>query len=261
MQYPEYIDIHSHLNLPQFDADASEAAARIKEAGIWTITVGVDLASSRKAVELLGLYEGLFATVGLHPCDNHAEAFDAASYEGLAKNPRVVAIGECGLDYVRIKGDIEAEKARQKDIFEKQIALALKLDKPLMLHIRGAYGDALSILESHAAKAGNKLRGDVHFFAGSVEEAKRFVDLGFTLSFTGVITFAPEYHEVLRSLPLTHIMSETDAPFVAPVPHRGKRNEPLYVREVAAAIAEIRGEDPETVKKALVANARRVFGI
>ena len=138
----------------------------------------------------------------------------------------------------------------------QQIELANKLNKPLMLHIRNAYEDALAILKSHA-----KVKGDVHFFAGDWNIAKQFLDFGFTLSFTGVITFTHDYDEVIKNAPLDMLLSETDAPYVAPVPYRGKRNEPAYVVEVVKAIARIRGEDEEKVRTQLVANAKHLFGI
>ena len=144
----------------------------------------------------------------------------------------------------------------QRRVFIKQIELANKLNKPLMLHIRNAYEDALEIIKAHA-----KVRGDVHFFAGDWEIAKKFLDIGFTLSFTGVLTFTHDYDEVVKNAPLDMILSETDAPYVTPVPHRGKRNEPAYVQEVVRAIAGIRGEDLEMVAIQVLANARRVFGL
>lgn len=130
-----------------------------------------------------------------------------------------------------------------------------------MLHCRNAYEEVLHILKYYKKEAGEKLRGNVHFFAGSIEQAKRFLDLGFTMSFTGVVTFTHDYDEVVKYLPLDSIMSETDAPFVAPVPFRGQRNEPSFVIGVLKKIAEIRGVDEENIKKAILSNAKRVFGL
>ena len=141
----------------------------------------------------------------------------------------------------------------------RQIEFGLKHNLPLMLHCRDSYGDVLEILNSY--KDDSKLRGNVHFFAGTLEEAKAFWDLGFTISFTGVITFARNYDEVTRAAPIGMIMSETDAPFVAPAPYRGKRNEPSYVIEVVKKIAEIRNEDFESVRREMVENAIRVFNL
>lgn len=261
-----YVDIHSHLNLPEFKDDLEEVASRLRAQEITTIVVGVDKVTSARAVEIAGEYEYIYACIGQHPTDNHAEAFDLPQYESLAAHPKVVAIGECGLDYFRLKEGIEVEKERQKNLFLMQIDLALAADLPLMIHARpsrgtmDAYEDVLSILEE-CARDGRPVRGNVHFFVGNIAIADRFVGLGFTMSFTGVVTFAADYDTVIRHLPLTSILSETDAPFVAPAPHRGKRCEPEYVTFVAARIAEIRGEDPETVREVLAANAKSLFKI
>jgi TatD DNase family protein len=193
-------------------------------------------------------------------------------FSGLAKHPKVVAIGECGLDYFSWtpgvhESEIDEIKKVQKKVFEEQIELSLKVGKPLMLHIRSskgsqdAYNDGLEILESYAKKYGDKLRGNAHFFAGHLEILKRFLALGFTVSFTGVLTFTHDYDELVRYAPLNMIMSETDAPYVAPVPHRGKRNSPLFVPEIVSAIASIRSADSVLVKKTLVENAMRNFKI
>ena len=144
---------------------------------------------------------------------------------------------------------------RQKKIFMQHIEVANKVGKPLMCHIRNAYKDAADILREHA-----KVKGDIHFFAGTWEEAKLFLDLGFTLSFTGVITFTSDYDEVVRNTPLDMMLTETDCPYITPKPFRGKRNEPMHVREVVKAIARIKGLDEELVRAQLVANAKRVFG-
>jgi TatD DNase family protein len=157
-------------------------------------------------------------------------------------------------------------KKKQKRIFNEQIALAAELEKPLIIHSRPSKGsqdanrDLIEILKEAKQKYPN-VRGDIHFFVGGVEEARELVELGFTLSFTAVITFARDYDEVIRSVPLASILSETDAPYVAPEGRRGKRNDPLAVEDVAAKIAEIRHEDPEMVRNALVENAKRLFAL
>ncbi|HZS43145.1 MAG TPA: TatD family hydrolase [Candidatus Paceibacterota bacterium] len=250
---PEYIDIHAHLNFPDYESDRKETIKRALDENVWIINVGTDIESSKTASELANQYEsGVYAIVGQHPTDNE-EDFHDSEFRTLLKNEKVVAVGECGLDYFRSAPEsIE----RQKEIFIKQIELANEVGKPLMLHIRGekAYKDAYEILKSHA-----KVAADLHFFAGDWEIAKSFLDLGFRLSFTGVITFARDYDEVIKKAPLDMIMSETDCPFVTPMPYRGKRNEPLYVKEVVKSLAEIRGEDPEMVKKQLIQNAYQLF--
>ncbi len=249
---PEFIDIHSHVNFPEYDADRDEVISRALAAGTWMINVGTDKEASASAVELANKYEkGVYAIVGLHPTHT-GELFDYDFYKKLASNDKVVAIGECGLDYFRAD---PSTAGNQKEVFQAQINLAKELDLPLMLHIRNAYKDAYDIL-----KANPGVRGNVHFFAGTVDEARMFLELGFTLSFTGVITFARDYDEVIKYVPLDMIMSETDCPYVTPAPHRGKRNEPVYVSEVVKKIAEIKGENVDVVKKAIISNASRLFG-
>ncbi len=263
-----YIDIHSHLNLPQFDEDREIVINDMQEEGVATTTVGIDYESSASAVALADGHPNLFATIGLHPADNRAESFDAARYAALVANPKVVAVGECGLDYYRLSNvpDIEAEKSRQKAEFEKQILFAKEHQLPLMIHGRpskqdgkgtmDAYQDVLKLLRLHA---GPDLSGNVHFFVGDAGIAKSFLDLNFTLSFTGVITFSRDYDEVIRFAPLSMIHAETDSPFAAPEPFRGSRAFPAHVSLVAAALASIRGEDEEAVRLTLLQNALRTF--
>ncbi|GMQ95375.1 MAG: TatD family hydrolase [Patescibacteria group bacterium] len=258
--FPKFFDIHSHINDARFDDDREEVIGRMKKEGVWSIVVGTDLPSSKEAVRLAGSHENLFASVGLHPNDNKAEVFDADAYKALAREPKVVAIGECGLDYFR-GGDTEDEKKRQKELFVRQVDLAAASDVPLMIHVRDAHADVLDILSSKKKGYGDNLRGNIHFFSGSHETAKKYFNLDFSVSFTGVITFTGDYDEAVQNAPLSMILSETDSPYVAPIPHRGERNEPSYVKEVVKRIAEIRGEDHEDIAKALVDNALRVFGI
>ena len=277
----KYIDIHSHVNFKAFDEDRDEVILRALDNDTWIINVGTQIDTSLKAVEIAHKYEeGVYAIIGLHPIHTGAsfhdekelgeggaeftsrgEVFDKEKYLELLRDPKVVGVGECGLDYYRC--DTESIE-KQKKAFIEQIEIANEIGKPLMLHIRNnpehkelnAYSDAISILKEYA-----KVKGDVHFFAGSLDDAKAFVDFGFTLSFTGVITFAKNYDEVIKNIPLEMIMSETDAPYVAPVPYRGKRNEPIYVSEVVKRISEIKNLPIETVSEALIANARRVWKI
>lgn len=296
---PQFVDIHAHANFAAYDADRDAAIRRALDAGVWMMNVGTQKDTSASAVALAGQYErGVYATVAIHPvhtCASHhdekefgaaksgapgspgtpslrqGEAFDPAVYRALAADPKVVGIGECGLDYFHLD---EQSLKTQKEVFVKHIELANELGKPLMLHIRdgakmgagnsfgaadapiSAYADAYELLKKHA-----KVKGNVHFFAGTWEEAQKFFELGFTISFTGVITFAKEYAEVVRKAPLDMIHAETDCPYVTPAPYRGKRNEPAHVREVVKKISEIRGEDFEKVRAQLVENAIRVFGL
>lgn len=269
---PKYYDCHTHVNFAAFKDDADATIKRAQDAGVGMIMVGTQYDTSADAVRVAESHENVYAAIGLHPIHStkshhdekefgeggkeftsRGEVFDAAKYEALAQSPKVVAIGECGLDYYRLEEDT---KKTQEETFVQQIEMANRLNKPLMLHIRNAYEDSLALLKAHA-----KVKGDVHFFAGDWNIAKQFLDFGFTLSFTGVLTFARDYDEVVRNAPLDMLLTETDAPYVAPKPYRGKRNEPAYVVEVVKAIAEIRGEPLEKVTEQLAANARRVFGL
>lgn len=256
---PKYFDIHSHLNFKDYDIDRDEVMKRLALTETATIVVGTDFESSKWAVEIAKKYENVYACIGVHPVDNPTQVFDKKLFKELVKHPKVVAIGECGLDFFYNKKEEDFERQRKQ--FLEHIEFALEHDKPIMIHSRGAYLEIIEILESLNTKYEGKLRGNIHFFAGSLEIAKRFWAIGFTTSFTGVITFARDYDEVIKNAPLNMIMSETDAPFVAPAPYRGKRNEPSYVQEVVKKIAEIRGEDLEMIEKVLVENACRAFGI
>jgi TatD DNase family protein len=258
---PDFFDIHSHLNFPDYDADREEVITRLKEKKTWTITVGTDKHTSKEAVLLCGMYDGLFATVGLHPGDNTKERFNESDYVDLISHPKVVAVGECGLDYGRSNDVDVEERQRQKRDFEAQIDFAVAHEKPIMIHCRNAHEDILDILESRKKEYGDRLKGNAHFFSGSKSIAGRYLDLNFTLSFTGVITFTNDYNETLEYVPLTHIMSETDAPYVTPVPHRPLRNEPIFVEEVVKRMAKVKKLEYFEVKKAVVNNALERFCI
>ncbi|OHA92371.1 MAG: hypothetical protein A3J09_02795 [Candidatus Zambryskibacteria bacterium RIFCSPLOWO2_02_FULL_51_21] len=249
---PKYFDIHSHLNFLDYEKDWDEVIARMRGAGTHTIVVGTDYESSKKAVELADKYPEIYACIGVHPVDNPSQVFEKEKFEELAKHSKVIAIGECGMDFFH--QDKTQDFERQKKLFETQIEFALEHGKPVMVHARDSYAEILEIIGNYP-----NLRGNIHFFAGTLDEARRFIERGFTLSFTGVITFVGAYDEIIKSVPLESIMTETDAPFVAPVPYRGKRNEPSYVKEVVKRIAEIRGEDFETVRQTLVENALRMI--
>ncbi|HUY05294.1 MAG TPA: TatD family hydrolase [Candidatus Paceibacterota bacterium] len=260
-----YIDAHCHLQFEQYDDDREEIIEQMGAQGVAGVVVGCDLESSRKAVELAQMHEHLYASVGVHPTDT-GEFFDTDELLALAKHPKVVAIGECGLDFFRPTLVDESEKARQKLTFSRQVVLAAEQGLPLIIHARpskgtmDAYHDVLELL-TEAKKTYPDLRGDVHFFVGGISEAEAFVAIGFTVSFTAVTTFARDYDEVIRTVPLTSILAETDSPYVAPLARRGKRNDPLAVIDVAEKIAEVRGEDPEAVRIALLANTKSLFGL
>lgn len=286
-----YIDIHGHLNFAAYDSDREETIKRAEDAGVAMITVGTQMDTSKAAISLARAHEGMYAAVGLHPIHTMAshhdvkelgeggkeftsrgEAVDKAAYIELARDPKVVAIGECGLDYFRLDDE---SLAKQRATFETMIDVANEANKPLMLHLRNsqsvsgaqklqssptssvsAYLDAYEILKDRA-----KVKGDLHFFAGSIEEARPFLDLGYSFSFTGVITFARAYDEVIRYIPLERIMTETDCPFVAPKSHRGKRNEPAHVIDVVKSLAEIKGLSESEVAEQVMKNARSFFHI
>ena len=248
-----------------YDEDRETVIARMQEAEVAGLVVGVDYESSKKAIALAQQYEHLYASVGLHPNSVGIESFDRDTFSSLAKNGKVVAIGECGLDYFRPE-DPEAAKQKQREVFQYHIDLAGTSGKPLMIHARprkgtmDAYEDALGMLEK-AKKMYPTLRGNFHFFVGDTPTARRIVTLDFSISYTAVLTFTHDYDEVVRSIPLTSLISETDAPYVAPAPNRGKRNDPLAVIQVVEAFARIRGEDPEMVRETVLGNAERMFAL
>ncbi len=258
----KYIDAHCHIQFDKYDADRDILIAQMHEQGVVGIVVGCDTESSQKAVELAQKHEHLYASIGHHP--NHLEPFDEKRIRELLVHSRVVAVGECGLDYFRPAEVTEEVKASQKELFKKHLALAAEFDKPLVIHSRptkgtmDAYMDVIEILTEAKAIYPN-LRGDIHFFVGGIKEAKALIALGFTVSFTAVITFAHDYDEVIKSIPLESILSETDSPYVAPASRRGQRNNPLSVVDVVAQIAKIKGDDLDLVRQAFLANARKMF--
>ena len=260
----KYVDAHCRIQFDQYQEDQTELIERMKEEGVQGIVVGCNRESSERALALAEKHEHLYASAGLHPNRENDERYDISYQRELAMNPLVVAIGECGLDYFRPTEVNDAVKESQKELLKQQIALAAELDKPLIIHSRpskgtqDAYHDLIEIL-TEAKQQHPNVRGDIHFFVGGITEAQALIALGFTLSFTAVITFTRDYDEVIRSVPLASILSETDAPYVAPLARRGQRNDPLAVIDVVAQIAAIRGEDPETVRQTLAENSKRLF--
>ena len=242
-------DSHCHLYFPQFDTDRDEVIARMREKGMGAVLIGTDLQTSKAALELAQSHDFLWVSVGLHP--NDEEEFDVSKYEELAKDPKVVAIGECGLDYFRSKPD------GQKERFEQQITLAQKLNKSLVVHCREAHEDVLTML----AAAKPTMPVVMHFFTGSGELAQKYLDLGCYLSFPGPITYTDMYDDSIRICPLDKMLIETDSPFAAPVPYRGKRNEPAYVEHVATKISTVKGIPVEEVAEITAKNAKKVFGL
>lgn len=262
----KYFDAHCHIQFPMYDEDREELAARMEAESFGGMVVGVDKESSEQAIALAESHPHLWAAAGLHPNYTESHEFDVAAFRMLAAHPKVVAIGECGLDNFRPENP-DATRARQREVFEQHVQLAIELDKPLMIHARptkgtqDAYEDLIGILKSYKQEHGERLRGDIHFFVGGVEEARALIDLDFTLSFTAVLTFTHDYDEVVRFAPHTHLLSETDAPYVAPVSRRGQRNDPFSVQDVVAAMARIRGVGEEEMREVVLSNARRVFAL
>lgn len=263
----KYLDAHCHVQFGAYDADRDELVARMKERGVGGVVVGCDYESSRAAVTLAERHAHLFASVGLHPNREPYEVFDAERYRALAGSSKVVAIGECGLDYFRPAEVNDELKQKQHTLLKMHIALAEELDKPLIIHSRpstktaDAYNDLIAIL-GEAKQTRPNVRGDAHFFVGGVPEMKALVALGFTVSFTAVVTFAREYDSVIRAVPVNALLAETDAPYVPPTSRgRGSRNDPLAVEDVVAKLAEIRGDPLDAVRAATVENAARLFGI
>ncbi len=253
-----YVDIHSHLNLSPLSENKEAVLVKMKEEGVGTITVGTGLETSREALKIAEENENCWATVGIHPTDTD-ELFDEQVFLELAEHPKTVAIGETGLDYFRDQS--ENLKNKQVELFKKHIELAMKINKPLMLHVRAskgsddAYYDALDILKYATVHA------NFHFFSGSKKCMQDIVAAGFTISVDGPITFSSDYDEMIKAVPLDKIMIETDAPFAAPAPYRGKTCEPWMVIEIAKKIAELKGLDLEVVRTQVLNNTARFLNL
>jgi TatD DNase family protein len=267
----EYIDTHAHVNFPEFDADRDEVLKRALDEDVFVVNVGTDIESSKRAIDIAEKYdEGVYAIVGIHPHEvmdlEKAGLIESTLVElaELAKHPKVIGIGECGLDFFKLaeyNPDVDVMKVKeiQEKIFRGQIDISIAIDKPLMLHCRDSYNETLEILNNYIRVQGVRLRGNAHFFAGSIEQAKAFISCGFTISFTGVITFAKDYESIIKEIPLDKILSETDCPYVAPVPFRGKRAEPVHVKFVVQKIAEIKGISIEEAREQIGANVNQIF--
>lgn len=218
------------------------------------ICVGTDLDTSSKAIELAEKYEGVWASVGLHPNDNLEEEYEEINYERLASSSSsVVAIGEIGLDYYRTTQPKLRETQRTR--FISQLSLAERMNLPVIIHCREAHEDMISIL------SGVKCGGVIHSFTGNREQADQYVRLGYSIGFNGIATFTTQYDEVIRSMPLAKIILETDSPYLTPEPNRGRRNKPGYVIGIAAHIANVRGENIDDFIKATKDNTLRQFNI
>ena len=251
-----YFDTHAHVDDARFDEDRAAMLENCREKGVSLImNIGAHLPSSRAAVALSEQYEDIYATVGFHPCDAYdLTETDYAELEELAKHDKVKAIGEIGLDYHYE----DTDKEKQHVAFRRQMALAEKLGLPVVIHSREATQDTLAVLKEFP-----NVKGVVHSYSGSVETAKILLDMGYYLSFNGIVTFknAHKAREVLATLPHDRVLIETDCPYLAPDPHRGERNDPSLVPFVAAKVAEIWGMTQDEVAQITFENGKRFYGI
>lgn len=258
------IDTHCHPQMGDYDGERSAMIKRSLDAEIGIIAIGTTMADSLAGIRLAEEYpdKAIYAAVGIHPTDDDIGDVRITDLALLADHPKVVAIGETGLDYFHLKPEDNPQE--QIDLFEQQIILAQQAALPLIIHCRDhndvytAYDDVLMLLARHQVK-----KFVMHCFSGTWEYAEKFLALGGMLSFTGIITFpkSETMQEVVRKIPLERMMIETDAPFLAPIPYRGKRNEPSYVVEVAKKIAELRDMTVEEIAEATTANAEEFFGL
>ncbi|MFA6018273.1 MAG: TatD family hydrolase [Patescibacteria group bacterium] len=282
------IDTHSHVHFPVFDSDIDEVMARVRDRQMGLITVGAKFKTSASAVEFAENHEDVWATIGLYPGHVHDHGFideneedevevvpeyefDEAKYATLVVHPKVVGIGEFGLDYSRVPEgmDIEKFKEDQRKVARQQLRFATKFHKPVVIHCRGgkttdvsgANDDMRMLIEEEIARDGLKSRGVIHSFTGTVEDAKKYADLGFFISVTGIVTFAKSVADAIKEIPLEQMMVETDCPYLSPVPNRGKRNEPVNVILVARAIADLKGIAFEEVARVTTENAKKLFGL
>ncbi len=256
----KHFDAHTRTQFPAYDNDRDAVIDCALKEGIGIINVGSEKGTSIDAVKLAHKYNnGVYATIGLHPTDSE-EGFDYEEYKKLALDEKVVAIGECGLDFFRIgSDDAEKIKAKQCEIFLEQMRLSFEVKKPLMIHCRNAMPELIELLKSNKEIL---MPGSVmHFFSGTPEEASELLKLGFYFTFGGVITFVSDYDETIKIIPVTSILSETDAPYVTPVPHRGKRNEPSFVVEIEKRLAELKGVTQEEMAKHIIRTVGKVFSI
>lgn len=285
MKNIKFIDTHAHVQFSGYKSDALEVMRRALDGGVCVVNVGTQIDTSREAVKMLENFsENVYAVVGLHPEHTYQhmvdeeeshfrsreEVFDYEAYKSLAVNPKVVGIGECGLDYYRLDDveDVGRIKERQREAFYLQIRLAQELDKALVIHCRpskgsvDAYVDMLHIMEEVKALS-SELRFEVHSFTGTLEVAQKIVALGGYLGLNGIITFDKTgvSEEVVKNIPLENIVLETDSPYLTPVPFRGKRNEPIHVICVAEKIADWKGVSVDEVSRVTTGSASELFVI
>ena len=253
-------DTHAHLNDEAFAEDAEAALVRALDAGVTKINiVGCDPQMSAKAVEMAEKYDAVYAVVGIHPSD--ADKYDEAVEEQLrqwAALEKVVAIGEIGLDY-HFEDDVDHDI--QREVFRRQLCLASELNMPVVIHSRDAMDDTVRIIREEQPEGG--FQGVFHCFSGSWEQAKVCLELGFYIGFDGPLTFknSRKLPKVASEMPLERVLIETDCPYMAPEPVRGRRNEPAYVKHIAAKVAQLRGISPEDADRISYENGCRLFGL
>ncbi len=253
-----FFDTHAHLDDEQFQADQNAVIVRAQEAGVeLLVNVGYNVKSAQNTLELTRKYSFIYGAVGMHPHD--AKDYGESSYElfrKIAGDPRIVAIGEIGLDY---HYDL-SPRDTQKQVFRRMIALAKEVRLPVIIHDREAHEDTFAIVQEEGAF---QVGGIFHCYSGSLPLAKVALDLGFYISFAGPVTFANAHklREVVKEAPLERILIETDCPYLAPAPYRGKRNEPAFVPKVAATIAQLKGLTIEEAARVTLENGKRVFKI
>ncbi|MFP3868068.1 MAG: TatD family hydrolase [Desulfobacteraceae bacterium] len=253
-----FADSHAHLDLPEYHADQSQVIQRAWDAGVeLIINIGISVDNSAQVLTTAQRYDQIYCTIGVHPHGVGNLIEDQIDRLGqLARHPQVVAVGEIGLDFYRRRAPEEV----QKHWFRRQLELAHALGKPVVIHTREAMADTLAILREYAPRL---CGGVMHCFGGSYEDAKAFLDLGLVLSLSGVLTYpkAQPLREVVKKLPLEGLLIETDAPYLAPQPRRGKRNEPAYLLYTAQTLAELKGLDLAQAAQFTWNNTRRVFGL
>lgn len=248
------IDTHCHIDFPEFDRDREEVVVQAVEYGVdRLINIGVDAPSSRRSFALANQYDNIYCTVGVHPHDSKTLTPEfLQEMETMAENPKVVGIGEIGLDFYR---DL-SPRDTQKQAFIAQLDLAVNLDLPVVIHVREAVDEALAIIQPY----GGRLSGVFHCFPGTIEQADRLAGMGFHISVNGVITYKnARMARVARDADLDMLLIETDCPFLTPAPHRGKRNVPAYVKLVCAKLAELREAKITDMERITTRNAEKLF--
>lgn len=296
MQF-NFIDTHCHVHFQAYKDDMDEVVKRSLEEGVAMITIGTQSTTSKNGIALAEKYDGVWATIGLHPNHLHkqeffddnelppeqrevgkiktrSEDFDPEYYRELVKHPKVVAIGEFGLDYYRIPPETPKDKLieDQKAACQAQLKFASEFDKPVVIHCRPeeddarnqlpeAHRDQADLIEEEINAGGLKKRGVIHSYTGSAKEAERYRSLGFYVGINGILFFSKKLQQAVKEIPLEQIVVETDAPYLTPPPNRGKRNEPRFVKFVAEKIAELKGVNIDKIAEATNANAVKLFNL